>query len=200
MVEINTRLKSWACPTSASMASTSTESQSHQGDDEQESSAARRSVRPDGSLRSFKRVREGYVPPDELPKYKAPRPGPLLLGTLIKWNELLGWGFIKPDDLSASLFVYRSDFDDDTEPVKGGVVQYVWKAASEGEQSNRAVHVRMVVRSTSGSQPASGKCRSKTSFVPRSVAARKAGATPTPARRPKPPGEALVLGHDWYPR
>ena len=160
------------------------------------------SVRPDGSVRPPIHVREGYVPPDEESKYVAPRPQ-RLRGECITWNAKLGWGFIRPDDLSKNLFVHKEWMIDNLKP--GDLVECERLPAQKGDRADRAMNVR--VYKAAGATKAvntssTDGARGTASFVPRSVAARSnsaskresgtAGSRPT--KRQATP-EASVLGY-----
>jgi cold shock CspA family protein len=141
------------------------------------------SVRPDGSTRPAVRVREGYIPPDAL--YQAPRPQ-RFLGECIQWSAKLQWGFIRPDDLTANVFVHMSSLTDGNIRV-GDPVEFERRPAREGERADSAINVRVYRRHVdSGSkactvESASARssisvsaARSISGFVPRAVAARAA--------------------------
>ena len=157
------------------------------------------STRPDGSLREPVRVREGYVPPDEQPRYEIPRPL-RSIGVVLKFDAKLGWGFIRPDDCSAKVFVHHTGLQlgagDCLEP--GDVVSFERQPGFDGDLHMRAVNVLR-----SEARPASGQLRKPASaLVPRAVAARSkravadgvcAASAPAP-KRTRPPPDACVLG------
>ena len=157
------------------------------------------STRPDGSLREPVRVREGYVPPDEQPRYEIPRPL-RSIGVVLKFDAKLGWGFIRPDDCSAKVFVHHTGLQlgagDRLEP--GDVVSFERQPGFDGDLHMRAVNVLR-----SEARPASGQLRKPASaLVPRAVAARSkravadgvcAASAPAP-KRTRPPPDACVLG------
>lgn len=157
------------------------------------------STRPDGSLREPVRVRKGYVPPDEQPRYEIPRPQ-RFLGVVLKFDAKLGWGFIRPDDCSAKVFVHHTGLqlgaDGRLEP--GDVVSFERQQGFDGDLHMRAVNVLR-----SEATPAPGQLRKPASaLVPRAVAARSkravadgvcAASAPAP-KRTRPPPDASVLG------
>ena len=157
------------------------------------------STRPDGSLREPVRVRKGYVPPDEQPRYEIPRPQ-RFLGVVLKFDAKLGWGFIRPDDCSAKVFVHHTGLqlgaDGRLEP--GDVVSFERQQGFDGDLHMRAVNVLR-----SEATPAPGQLRKPASaLVPRAVAARSkravadgvcAASAPAPKRTRRPP-DACVLG------
>ena len=157
------------------------------------------STRPDVSLREPVRVRKGYVPPDEQPRYEIPRPL-RSIGVVLKFDAKLGWGFIRPDDCSAKVFVHHTGLQlgagDRLEP--GDVVSFERQPGFDGDLHMRAVNVLR-----SEARPASGQLRKPASaLVPRAVAARSkravadgvcAASAPAP-KRTRPPPDACVLG------
>lgn len=101
-----------------------------------------RSVRPDGSVRPpLKRPRPGYTPPEEVERYVAPRPQ-RFQGTIIDWSAKLGYGFIRPDDLSPNVFCHQTDLIGARELEALDIVEFERRAAKQGESSDRALNVR----------------------------------------------------------
>ena len=183
-----------------------------------DSDSARRS---DGSQRPDKRrVRDGYIPQEEQPRYKAPRPA-RQHGMVVEWSAKRGYGFIRPDSLGANLFTHLRDLMDASELQPGDVVEFERHPPDEGERNDRAKNVRRVSelqrqaamarneRAATSTAPRSvthAPKRSAALLIPRSVA--KATRTPPPApstaaagstaaarQRPRQPPEAGVLGY-----
>ena len=138
------------------------------------------SDRADGS-------RPSYVPPDERPRDEVLRPE-RQRGQVLDW---IGgtYGFIRPDDMGANVFVHRSNVAGGRELAAGDHVEFALQPADESGQANRAVNVRLVgklpqppprsaplepptaVAAPTAAAPARAK-PALAAFVPRNVAAR----------------------------
>ena len=106
--------------------------------------------RPDGTVRPpQKRPREGYTPEEEVERYVAPRPA-RCQGTVVDWSLQRGYGFIKPDDLSANVFAHHTDLVDVQllEPLD--IVEFERRRAADGENSDRALNIRRIGNSAAG--------------------------------------------------
>jgi cold shock CspA family protein len=173
----------------------------------------------DGSLRAPKRVRPGYVPPEERPVYKAPRPE-RLRGELLEWRH--GYGFIRPDSLGSNLFVHHSNVLSDSMTLQpGDHLEFERCPPDNGEKADRAVNVRLVrelparASASTAAPPPELAPRATTQserlprtataamLVPRSVAARgkrhgenaPAAVASVKPRRSSAYSEESVLGH-----
>ena len=175
--------------------------------------------RPDGSMRSEPpQARPGYVPPDEVQKYEAPRPR-RLRGSIIEFDSRRGWGFVRPDDLSANLFLHKEEvLDLGTRMLCDGMYVECECMEQPGERASRAVNVRLFNDLPRKPQPQAGAAKSAQGstkralpLVPRAVAAvrkkqqqqqqqkqqkqqHQPDAGTTAGKRPRP-SEASVLGY-----
>ena len=88
-------------------------------------------------------MRPGYIPPDEMPRYKAPRPE-RWRGEIIGWRH--GYGFVKPDDLGSNVFVHHSEVRATRDLRTGDLVEFERREADPDadEKVARALNVRLV--------------------------------------------------------
>ena len=153
-------------------------------------------IRPDGSRRKEpKPVREGWEPESSAEKYVAPRPPQRLLGEVIEYNTARGFGFIKPDDLTANVFMHYSAACSDKSEVRvGDRVEFERIEAAPGEKADRAENVR---RMAAPRRPSTDSAKRMATLVPRSVAKKPAAKASSSKRPPSQPSEAGVCGYPY---
>ena len=92
------------------------------------------------SSRPAKRVRDGYVPEDEQPRYVSPRPQ-RYLGSVINFSH--GFGFIKPDDLGPNVFLHCTEIIGTVSLDNGDIVEFERQPPKPGDKADRALNVRL---------------------------------------------------------
>ena len=128
-----------------------------------------------------------------------PQAQPRLRGECMEWSNKLGWGFIRPDDLTANIFCHHSALLDGVRSLaEGDAVVFEWLPPRPGESARRAANVRVAKAPTPGRSAKPG-----TLLVPRAVASRASKQTTArpagnqTAARPASHPEAAVLGYGY---
>ena len=127
-------------------------------------------------------------------------------GQVIQYSRQLGYGYIRPDDVSKKLFVHYSCLVECDELEAGEVVSFESERGQPGDRHDRAINVRIVYPSETALIPASRTRKAVTTLVPRVVsrpnrlARKRATAATGPgskaiSKRSRMPDETAVLGY-----